>query len=1007
LHARGIELCSNFNRAAWSIVVIQDQTPAQAEHPGIGPNASASTEPNDAPASQSVTISFGPFRLSPAARAFEKDGVPLALGNRALDILTVLLERAGEVVSHRELITRVWRGLVVDPSNLRVHMTGLRKALGDRDGKERYIANVTGQGYCFVAPVRREAAAARRIPEYPSAIARQQLVLPAVLARMVGRDEAVRTIAVDLIADRFVTIIGPGGMGKTTVAVSVSHAMLEEFGGAVCFVDIGAITDPKLVATTVASTLGLTIQTDDVLPALMLCLRTLRVLLVLDNCEHVIDAAAMLAERIFQEAPGVHILATSREAMRVEGEHAYWLPPLESPSPEGGVKAIDALKFPAVKLFLERAAASGSRFELSDADVPFVAGICERLDGIPLAIEFAGARVAAHGIAGTADLLKNRLGLHWPGRRTALPRHQTLHALLDWSYSFLTEPERLVLRRLSIFVGSFTVEAAQAIACEDGANESHIVDAMDSLVAKSLISAVAANDTTRYRLLETTRVYAMEKLEEAGEKHAIALRHAHYFSCLLARLDGRVSHGARVLGEHLGNMRTALEWVFSNGGTTSNSRRVAGKEGARVRDPILAVDLTVGAVPSFLELSLLSECHKWSSAALLLLDDTMRGSRQEMVLQEAVAVTSTWTRGNGDDVRAAIMRALEIAHASNDTSTHFRLLAGLHMFLLRAADIRGSLAVAEELENAARIATDASYGVVANWLLGCSHHFMGNQSAAREHLERGLACSGHLNTQLFGLDYRLRALIVFQRVLWLSGFPDRALEIARSAIREAEASGNPVNICFACLYTAPVFLWCGELAAAHDVLERLMTHPNWHALPSLHATAFALQGEQVIRQGECERGLALLRSALPMMRADRQTIQLARASSALAEGLATAGQLNEALTVIGNAIAETEAGTETSQFPELLRVQADILVSMPSTDEALAEAVIGRAFAEARRQCALAWELRASMTLARLRSKQRRGQEGRQQLAAVFARFTQGFGTVDLVAAKRLLAASG
>ena len=960
---------------------------ARGELRTIGVGVPTSNDPDEASSPQSVSVSFGPFRLFPAARAFEKSGVPLALGNRALDILMVLVEHAGEVVTHRELIARAWRGLVVDPSNLRVHMTALRRALGDGDEKARYIANVTGQGYCFVAPVAREAAVVRatRVPEYPCEAARQRLVLPAVLKRMVGRDEAVRIIAADLIADRFVTLIGPGGMGKTSVAVAISHAMLEEFAGAVCFVDIGAITDPKLVATTVAATLGLTIQTDDVVPALILCLRTLRILLVLDNCEHLIDASATFAERLFQEAPGVHILATSREAMRVEGEHAYWLPPLESPPSGGGVSAIAALQFSAVKLFLERAAASGCRFELSDADAPIVAGICERLDGVPLAIEFAAARVAAHGIAGTADLLKSRLGLHWPGRRTALPRHQTLHALLDWSYAVLTASERQVLGQLSIFVGPFTLEAAHAIASEGESNESHVVDVVDSLVAKSLVSAVTANETPRYRLLETTRVYAMEKLEESGEKRVIALRHARYFASVLGRIDIRVSLGARVLGEHLGSARAALEWAFGSG------------------DASLAIDLTLGSVPIFVELSLLNECHKWSSAALLLFDDTMRGSRQEMMLQEAVAVSSTWARGDGDDVRAAITRALEIANTRGDTATRLRLLAGLHMFLLRISDARASLTVAEELENAARGTKDASYNVIADWLLGCSHHFMGNQTLARQYLQKGLAWPGHLNAQLFGLDYRLRALVVFQRVMWLAGFPNRALEVGREAIHEAEASNKPVNICFACLYTAPVFLWCGELRAAHDVLEKLMTHPNWHALPSLHATAFALQGELFIQQGEASHGLSLLSFAVSMMRADRQTIQLARANCALAEGLAIAGQLNEALAVINSAVAETERGCEISQLPELLRVQADVLVSMPSTDEVLAEAAVMRALTEGSRQGSLAWELRAAMTIARLRSKQGRDQEGRTVVSSIYARFTEGFETRDLKAARELM----
>ena len=974
------------------------------EHPTNDVALTALVGPDEASRPQSLSISFGPFRLFPAARSIEKNGVPLALGDRAIDILIVLVERAGQIVSHRDLIESVWRGLVVDSSNLRVHMTGLRKALGDGDGQERYIVNVTGQGYCFVAPVRREAAADRRtrVPQYLDDTAKQRLVLPPVLGRMVGRDEAVRTVAADLVADRFVTIIGPGGMGKTTVAISVSHAIREEFGGDVCFVDIGAITDPKLVVTTVASTLGLTIQTDNVLPALMLCLRPLRILIVFDSCEHVIDAVATLAERIFQEAPGVHILATSREAMRVEGEHAYWLAPLASPSPQDTVSAADALGFPAVKLFLERATATGCRLELSDADVPIVSDICERLDGLPLAIEFAAARVAAHGIVGTADLLKSRLGLHWPARRTALPRHQTLHALLDWSYTFLTELERRVLRRLAIFVGLFTLEAARAVASDGGSDETQVVGALDSLVAKSLVSAVAANGTTRYRLLETTRVYAMEKLNESGEKQAIALLHTRFFVSLLTGVDTRNSSGARSNGEYLANVRAALEWAFGDPGS---GLRGAGSNGALACDRILAIDLTVAAVAIFLELSLLSECHKWATAALLLLEDTMLGSQQEMVLQEAVAVSSTWTRGNGDDVRAAIMRALEIAQSRGDTANRLRLLAGLHMFLLRGADMRGSLSIAEELESAARTAMNASYSVIADWLLGCSHHFMGNQSAARQYLERGLARADH--AQLFGLDYRFRGLICHHRSLWLSGFPNRSLEVAQKAIREAEASNKPLTMCFAWLYTAPSFLWCGELGAADEVLGKLMTHPHWHALPSLHATAFALQGELVIRQGESERGLALLRSALPMMRADRQTVQLARASCALAEGLAAVGQLSEALAVIDSAVVETEAGSEICQLPELLRVQAEILLSMPSSDDVLAEAVVLRALAEARRQCALAWELRAAMTLAKIRVKQGRHQEGRELVSSVYARFTEGFETRELKAASQLLESLG
>src|SRR5262249_49128955 len=234
-------------------------------------------------------------------------------------------------------------------------------------------------------------------------------------------------------------------------------------------------------------------------------------------------------------------------------------------------------------VFVVGAGARGRCLERRDADAPIVSGICGRLDGIPLAIEFAAARVPAHGITGTADLLKRRLGLRWLGRRTALPRLQTLHALLDWSYTFLTEPERLVLQRLSIFVGLFTLEAAQTIACEGGLDETQVLCALDSLVAKSLVSAVAAKETARYRLLETTPVYAMEKLEASGAKQAIALRHTQYFAALLGRSDSRMSGGVRSLGEHLGNVRAALEWVFSDSNTASGPG-VAGSTATIARD---------------------------------------------------------------------------------------------------------------------------------------------------------------------------------------------------------------------------------------------------------------------------------------------------------------------------------------------------------------------------------------------------------------------------------------
>jgi predicted ATPase/DNA-binding winged helix-turn-helix (wHTH) protein len=904
-------------------------------------------------AEDSTTVCFGPFRLSPATRTIEKNNLPLSLGDRALDILIVLIERPGEIVSHKELISRVWRGLVVSPGSLRVHMTGLRKALGTR-----YIANVVGQGYSFVAPITREPAQPARNPDYPCDVAKQGLVLPPKLTRIVGRENAIRTVAADLLTDRFVTIIGPGGMGKTTVAVFVAHAMLEEFAGAVCFIDISAVTDAKLVAATIASTLGLTVQSEDVLPSLMQCLRSLRVLLVLDNCEHVIDAVAALAEQIYKEAPSVHILATSREALRVEGEHAYWLPPLASPS--------------AIELFMERAAAGGSRFELTEANRSTVLDICNRLDGIALAIELAASRVATHGLAATADLVNTHLGLYWKGRRTAPPRHQTLQGLLDWSYCSLLESERRVLRELSVFVGSFTLAAAQAVACETAG----VPAAVDALVSKSLLSAVISGDgATRYRLLETTRAHALEKLEESGERKAIAQRHARYFASLLGRSGDAKTPRIVTLTEHLGNIRVALEWCFNSG------------------ESLLAMDLAAAAVPMFLEVSLLSECHRWSTAALQALNDLTRGSRQELVLQEALAISSTWTLGNSRSVGTALSRALEIADTLGETSIRLRLLVGMHVYLLRIGDFSGSLTIAQQLQ---------TEPLLADWMRGSSEHFLGNHKAARVYLDQGFSRpAGPRNLEIFGLDYRVRALVTFARVMWLNGSPDRAMKIAREAIAEAAMLGKPLSICFSLQYTASVFLWCGDLRTAREVLGKLQGHANFHALPSFHATAQALNAELSIRDGDIEKGVSSLRSALNEMQAQRQSILSARATCVFARGLTSLGRHDEALSAV------TNASEELVELPELLRTQAQILLSKPDADERKAAAVLAEALALARQQSALAWELRVAMTLARLWMRQDRTAEAHELLSGVYDRFTEGFQTDDLRSARRILEESG
>jgi DNA-binding winged helix-turn-helix (wHTH) protein len=256
-------------------------------------------------------ISFGPFRLFATERQLKKGDEALQLGGRALDTLIALIERAGEVVTQGELISRVWPDVTVEEANLRVNIASLRKALGDGREGARYIVTLSGRGYCFVAPVTRSAP--QHSPSKEAAAFDRLQDLPPKLTRMIGRDDTIRGLSAQLMMCRFVSIVGPAGIGKTTVAISVAHTLLDGFNGAVFFVDLAALTDAKLVAMTVAQALGLMVSTQDALRSLPAFIGDRKFLLVLDNCEHVIDAAATLAKRVVGETPQAHVLTTSRD----------------------------------------------------------------------------------------------------------------------------------------------------------------------------------------------------------------------------------------------------------------------------------------------------------------------------------------------------------------------------------------------------------------------------------------------------------------------------------------------------------------------------------------------------------------------------------------------------------------------------------------------------------------------------------------------------------------------
>jgi predicted ATPase/DNA-binding winged helix-turn-helix (wHTH) protein len=477
------------------------------------------------PHSAGASVRFGSFCLWPVQRLLLQDDRPVHIGSRALDILIALLERPGDLVAKEDLMARVWPNTFVEPANLTVHIAALRRALSDgRDGN-RLLINIPGRGYRFVAPV----TVSDQFKPSLGAIsgAGQCHNLPARVTRLIGRRDIVGRLSAQITRDRFVTVVGPGGIGKTAVALAVAEEVAASYRHGAWWIDLAAGENPQLVVGAVVSPLGLELDRERPSENLVAALRDKEMLVVLDNCEHVITEVADLVAAVLRDAPGVHVLATSREPLHSEGEQVCRLAGLESP-PADCASAEQALLFPAVQLLVERTAAALGEFVLVDADARAAAAICRQLDGIPLAIELAARRVSSLGVVGLAAGLDEPLRLLTNGRRTGPARQQTMRATLDWSHGLLTDSQQIVLRRLSGFSAEFTLHDAAAVVFDEAREHCRLVDEVTELVAKSLIASEVREGLPRFRLAHITRAYAREKLRESGEFDALSRRLAGY-----------------------------------------------------------------------------------------------------------------------------------------------------------------------------------------------------------------------------------------------------------------------------------------------------------------------------------------------------------------------------------------------------------------------------------------------------------------------------------------------
>jgi len=934
---------------------------------------------------------FGPYRLIPSKRLLLIGDRSVGLGSRAFDMLELLVRRHGQVVSAREILERVWPDVIVEDANLRTQLSHLRAALGQEAGQSTYITNIRGRGYSFVAPVEYLVTPP---PTRANTTPSTTWSLPGRLQRLVGRGNCLDSLPGLLKTRRFVTIVGPGGIGKTTLAIELGHLMAGEFASDVCYVDLGAIKSADLVISTVATALGYSVRSDDPLVGLASIVADRHVLLILDRCEHVIETVSTLAAELFLRTPQVHIIATSREPLRAEGEIVHLLDPLGLASEAPDLTACEALTVPSVQLFMQRAASSGYIAELQNCDAPKVARICRQLDGNPLALELAGSRLITYGFTELLAALGGRAILGWPGRRTEL-RHRTLEATLDWSFQLLPGIERRVLSRLSIFAGSFTMQAAQAVAKDDADDPWMVAKAVESLVDKSLVAIRVSGGSHSFRLLDVTRFYAELKLAESGESAAVARRHTLFCTDDLQRREPppgtEPTSGRRSYGPLTGDIRAALEWCFSPMG-----------------EPDLGIILAAQASRMFLDLSMLDECQRWCRAALARLAEADRVSPRGLKLREALALSMMYASGNDESVGDAIRGALDTAVALGERQSQLHLLAGLNLYLTRREDFVGALEAAERFSAMAKASRDGVEIVAAEWMLGATQHLIGHQRLGQEILEQGFANARALGIRkihYFGFDHGRRAVVTRTWTAWLRGMPDSAIRYASEALDVSIEPMHPVTLCMTYLYVTRVILWLRDLDWAETLIGALGDLATRHRLNPYLTGAQALQGELLLARGQTEAGLDLLRETLDPLRDEQQTIVLTTTLRAYAEGLARTGRIDEATETIAALVARAEHGAPTYMLPELLRTQADIMLAGGRDHDDRAEACYRKAVACAQRDEALGWELCATLSLARFWIERGRTAEARAELERILSRFTEGGQTADVLEAARLLQA--
>ncbi|AXQ27508.1 hypothetical protein D0B54_01895 [Solimonas sp. K1W22B-7] len=927
-------------------------------------------------------LEFGRFKILRHRREFLADGCPVDLGSRNFDLLLSLVEARGETVSKNELLSKVWLGRIVEENSLQAGISSLRKVLGaDRD----LIRTVAGYGYQFVGDVSES--------RMQGAAGAQTANLPAAVSTLISREGALSDIEEIFRNHRLVTLTGAGGIGKTQLALHAARAMAPMFSDGVRFADLAPLADPNLLPSSVAMALGLppsALSVDRVVASI----GHKNYLFVLDNCEHMVSSAAAMVEQLMRAAPQLRVLCTSREPLRLDGEQIYQVQPLDVPT-DGIENLEEVLSTGSAKLFVSRLHSAQAAFTPDQRHAKTIGVLCRRLDGLPLAIEFAAARAATIGIDELTRRLDNRFRLLAGGHRTALPRHQTLRAALDWSYELLTESDRQSLSSLAVFAGSFTLEAASAVLASSDADSTDALDSIASLSQKSLISIQAGDENAPYRLLETTRAYALEKLGERNDAQQVARRHATYHMAVARRsaeewevepLAEWITRYARLVDD----VRLALDWAFAPEGEAG-----------------IGIEIVIAMGPLWRQFTLVDEWRTRIDQALRAAQSCAQSdSRVAMQLGIAEAQVQMGTFLSVVELEARYRHLLQIAEGLGDCRYQMFALISLVGNRLGDLDCSAALKYTERYCCLASSQVDPVWASAGDVLMAMILSLMGEQRRAKLYLDR---CPRQKTVRMQRIPFfrsdRDSYLNTHARVLWLQGFADQAIQTASGRLDEAsDSTADVLKLCYRYQYAAyPVAMLSGDLRMAEETAMSLLNLATKYALPLQVAWARCFAAALEVRRGAYP-ALQRLRTGIEELVAAKQPMGCEHLTIELAAGLWKCGKDAEALEVIDSALAEAERTGARWCKPEQLRIRGEILLARGG-QLALAEAenCFRLSLDLAAQQEALSWELRTAVSLARLRQLQGDSKGGATCLQGIYHRFTEGFSTTDLVAAKALL----